>query len=151
VPLCPYEQIVCCAPAYLDGAAAPHSPADLAFHDVLTSAVYSRTWNFEGPNGPLSTQVHPRVLASDSRTLRSATLRGLGIAMLPRELVQEDLDSGALVPLLPGFPVHRLWLKALVPCTKIHSALVREALAFLKAHLAEPSAREAAAAGRELA
>jgi DNA-binding transcriptional LysR family regulator len=135
VPLCPYEQVVCCAPMYLESAQAPHNPADLAFHDVLTSVAYSRTWNFEGPNGPISTQVHPRVLASDSRTLRSATLRGLGVAILPRELVQEDLNVGTLVQLLTEFPVSRLWLKALVPSTKMHSALVREVLAFLKANL----------------
>lgn len=135
VPLFPYEQVVCCAPAYLEGSTAPQSPADLAFHDVLTSIVYSRTWNFEGPTGPISTQVHPRVLASDSRTLRTAALRGLGITILPRELVSEDLKSGRLVQLLPEFPVNRLWLKALVPITKMHSALVREVLAFLKANL----------------
>lgn len=135
MPLCPYEQLVCCAPAYLEGTTPPQHPSDLAFHDVLTSAVYSKTWNFEGPTGPIVTQVHPRVLASDSRTLRSATLRGLGIAVLPRDLVEEDLKAGALVQLLAEFPVNRLWLKALVPCTKMHSPLVREVLAFLKSHL----------------
>ena len=140
VPLCPYEQLVCCSPSYLETTTAPQSPADLAFHDVLTSIVYSRTWNFEGPNGPISTQVHPRVLASDSRTLRSAALRGLGITILPRDIVQDDLNAGTLVQLLPEFPVHRLWLKALVPITKMHSALVREVLAYLKAHMPQRGA-----------
>jgi DNA-binding transcriptional LysR family regulator len=135
VPLAPYEQVMCCAPSYLENVTMPQNPADLAFHDVLTSVVYSRTWNFEGPNGPISTQVHPRVLASDSRTLRSAALRGLGITVLPRDLVQDDLDAGTLVHLLPEYPVHRLHLKALVPVTKMHSPLVREVLAFLKAHM----------------
>jgi DNA-binding transcriptional LysR family regulator len=144
VPLRPYEQIVCCAPAYLEGTTAPQNPADLAFHDVLTSVVYSKTWNFEGPNGPISTQVHPRVLASDSRTLRAAALRGLGITVLPRDIVQEDLEAGTLVQLLPDFPVHRLWLKALVPVTKMHNALVREVLAFLKSHMPELPARNGA-------
>lgn len=146
VPLCPYEQIVCCAPVYLEGTTAPQHPADLAFHDVLTSVVFSKTWNFDGPNGTISTQVHPRVLASDTRTLRSAALRGLGITVLPRDLVQEDLNAGTLVELLPDFPVHRLWLKALVPGTKMHSALVREVLAFLKSHLPDPPARSGVAA-----
>jgi DNA-binding transcriptional LysR family regulator len=144
VPLCPYEQITCCAPSYLEESAAPQNPGELAFHDVLTSIAYSRTWTFEGPNGPISAQVHPRVEASDSRTLRAATLRGLGIAILPRELVEEDLRQGRLVQLLSEFPVSRLWLKALVPCTKVNSALVREVLAFLKAHLPAPPSRNGA-------
>jgi DNA-binding transcriptional LysR family regulator len=147
VPLCPYEQVVCCAPSYLESATSPQSPADLAFHDVLTSIVYSKTWNFEGPNGPITTQVHPRVLASDSRTLRAAALRGLGITILPRELVQEDLNTGTLVQLLPDFPVNRLWLKALVPITKMHSALVREVLAFLKSNMPQTVARQDPSAG----
>jgi DNA-binding transcriptional LysR family regulator len=141
VPLSPYEQVVCCAPSYLETTTAPQSPADLAFHDVLTSNAYSRTWNFEGPNGPISTQVHPRVLASDSRTLRAAALRGLGITILPRDIVQDDLNAGTLVQLLSEFPVYRLWLKALVPVTKMHNALVREVLAFLKANLPPPAPR----------
>jgi DNA-binding transcriptional LysR family regulator len=144
VPLCPYEQLVCCAPSYLESVAAPQTPADLAFHDVLTSVVFSRTWNFEGPNGPITTQVHPRVLASDTRTLRSAALRGLGITILPRDLAQDDLNAGTLVQLLPNFPVHRLWLKALVPNTKMHNALVREVLAFLKSHMPVPGEQSGA-------
>jgi DNA-binding transcriptional LysR family regulator len=131
---------MCCAPAYLEDNAAPQNPGELAFHDVLTSIAYSRTWSFEGPNGPISAQVHPRVEASDSRTLRAAALRGLGISILPRDLVQEDLNAGTLVQLLPNFPVHRLWLKALVPSTKMHNALVREVLTFLKAHMPTPTA-----------
>ncbi len=137
VPLCPYDQVTCAAPSYLEEAAAPQNPGDLAFHDVLTSSAYTKTWTFEGQNGPISTQVHPRVLASDSRTLRSATLRGLGIAILPRDLIEEDLRSGKLVQLLTDFPVSRMWLKALVPYTKMSSPLVREVLEFLKSHCCE--------------
>jgi DNA-binding transcriptional LysR family regulator len=144
VPLCPYDQVTCCAPSYLEEASSPQNPGELAFHDVLTSIAYSKTWTFDGPNGPITTQVHPRVLASDSRTLRSATLRGLGIAILPREQVEADLRSGALVQLLPEFPVSRLWLKALVPCTKMNSPLVREVLEFLKSHMPETPQKIAA-------
>lgn len=137
IPLCPYDQVTCCAPSYLEETAAPQNPGELAFHDVLTSIAYSRTWSFDGPNGPISAQVHPRVLASDSRTLRAATLRGLGISILPREQVEQDLRAGTLVQLLTEFPVSRLWLKALVPCTKINSPLVREVIAYLKARMPE--------------
>jgi DNA-binding transcriptional LysR family regulator len=145
VPLCPYDQITCCAPSYLEETAAPHNPGELAFHDVLTSIAYSRTWSFDGPTGPINAQVHPRVEASDSRTLRAATLRGLGIAILPRELVEQDLREGTLVHLLTEFPVSRLWLKALVPCTKANSPLVREVLAYLKSRMPEAPVKEPAA------
>jgi DNA-binding transcriptional LysR family regulator len=135
VPLCPYDQVTCCAPSYLQETQGPQNPGELAFHDVVTSLAFSKTWSFDGPNGPISTQVHPRVLASDSRTLRAATLRGLGISILPREVIEDDLRTGALVQVLPEFPVTRRWIKALIPCTKVNSPLVREVLAFLKARI----------------
>jgi hypothetical protein len=34
---------VCCAPSYLENADGAADSADLAFHDVLTSVVYSKT------------------------------------------------------------------------------------------------------------
>ncbi|HEV7714523.1 MAG TPA: substrate binding domain-containing protein, partial [Steroidobacteraceae bacterium] len=139
-PLCPYEQFTCCAPSYLEDHVAPEHPGDLASHDVLTAVVYAKTWTFEGPNGPISAHVQPRVLASDSRTLRAAALRGLGITILPREVIDEDLRAGRLVHIMREYPVSRLWLKALVPITKMQSPLVREVLAFLKARV--PHAQE---------
>ena len=64
--------------------------------------------------------------------------RGLGVAILPRYLVDADLKSGRLVSLLDGFPLATYWLKALVPRIKMDKPAVRELVAFLKSAPSRP-------------
>lgn len=135
IPLCQYELVTCCAPAYLNGKAAPQHPTDLVDYECLTTTLFRTTWIFESSRGALSVEVHSRLHASDSRMLRESALHGLGVAILPRFLAEEALESGALVPLLQDFPVATHWVKALVPRMKMHRPVVRELVAFLKARL----------------
>jgi DNA-binding transcriptional LysR family regulator len=58
--------------------------------------------------------------------------RGLGIAILPRYLVDEDLEAGRLRALLEGYVLPTYWLKALVPRIKMEKPAVRELVTFLK-------------------
>jgi DNA-binding transcriptional LysR family regulator len=135
VPLCPYDLVACCAPSYLEGRARPQHPTELVDHPCLTTVLFRTTWIFESSRGSLSVEVHSRMHSSDSRVLREAARRGLGIAILPRFLADEDLDSGLLVPLLEEFPVAVFWVKALVPRMKMNKPAVRELISFLKASL----------------
>lgn len=135
VPLCPYDLVTCCAPAYLKGKAPPQHPTELVDHPCLTTVLFRSTWIFESSRGALSVEVHSRMHSSDSRVLREAARRGLGIAILPRFLADEDLRCGVLVPLLPEFPPAVFWVKALVPRMKMNKPAVRELVTFLKARL----------------
>lgn len=135
VPLYPYELMTCCAPAYLRDRAAPSHPTDLVDHECLTTVLFRTTWVFESSRGALNVEVHSRLHASDSRILREAALRGLGVAILPRFLADEDVRAGRLVELLKEFPVATFWIKALVPRMKMNRPAVRELVAFLKAQL----------------
>lgn len=135
VPLCPYELVTCCAPAYLEGRPLPQHPTDLVDHECLTTTLFRTTWVFESSRGAVSVEVHSRVHASDSRMLRESALRGLGIALLPRFLANDCLADGTLVPLLADFPVATHWVKALVPRMKMNKPVIRELVAFLKERL----------------
>jgi DNA-binding transcriptional LysR family regulator len=135
VPLCTYDLVTCCAPSYLKGRAAPDHPTDLVDHQCLTTVLFRTTWMFESSRGAVSVEVHSRMHSSDSRVLREAARRGLGIAILPRFLADEDLASGILVPLLQDFPVAEFWVKALVPRMKMNKPAVRELVAFLKSSM----------------
>ncbi|MES2104724.1 MAG: LysR substrate-binding domain-containing protein [Pseudomonadota bacterium] len=57
-------------------------------------------WHFLAPQ-PISFEHTPRLATDDLAALRDATLRGVGIAQMPKELVQDDLNKGALIQLLP--------------------------------------------------
>jgi DNA-binding transcriptional LysR family regulator len=147
VPICPYELVTCCAPGYLEGRTAPLHPTELVDHECLTTVLFRTAWVFESSRGAISVEVHSRMHSSDSRVLREAALRGLGIAVLPRFLADEPLSRGALVPLLQDFPVATFWLKVLVPRMKMSKPAVQELVAFMKTRCR--LAREPAVGNRE--
>jgi DNA-binding transcriptional LysR family regulator len=72
--------------------------------------------------------------------VREAARKGLGISILPRFLVSEDLRDGSLVPLLEEFSVTAYWLKVLVPRMKMNRPAIRELVAYLKDSVQSESA-----------
>ncbi|GGD00535.1 hypothetical protein GCM10011396_55150 [Undibacterium terreum] len=59
-------------------------------------------WNMLDSDGhTISLAHHPRLATDDIASLRSAAILGAGVALLPREFVDEDIRSGRLRHLLP--------------------------------------------------
>ena len=132
VPLCRYDLVTVCAPAYLRGREAPEHPTDLVDHQCLTTALFRTSWGFTHARGSMNIEVHSRLQSSDSQMIRDAARMGMGIAILPRYLVNEDLRAGALVPVLKEFPVATYWLKVQVPRMKMNRPAVRALIESLK-------------------
>jgi len=60
-------------------------------------------WNLVDAEGRATSWVHrPRLATDDLASLRVAAMSGVGVAMLPRELVEADIQAGHLHHLLPG-------------------------------------------------
>ena len=135
VPLCSYPLVCCSAPEYLRGRTPPGHPQELVDHECLTSMLLGNTWQFENPAAPVSVDVQSRFHANDARVVLEAVRRGLGIAILPRYLIDEELRGGRIVGLLDEFPVARVWLKAMVPRMKMDKPVVRELVRFLKTRM----------------
>jgi len=135
VPLCPYRIVLCAARSYIDTKGAPEQPTELIEHDCVTSVLMGNTWVFDNPPSTVSVEVRSKLHANDTRVLREGALNGIGIAVLPHFLVAGDLESGALVELLPEFPIPAFWLKALIPRIKLNKPGVQELVEFLKARM----------------
>ena len=135
VPLCPYRIVLCAAPSYVDSKGAPEQPTELIEHDCVTSVLMGNTWVFENPPSTVSVEVRSKLHANDTRVLREGALAGIGIAVLPHFLVADDLHSGALVELLPQYPIPAFWLKALIPRLKLNKPAVHELVEYLKARM----------------
>ena len=92
------------APGYLDRRGTPLRVAELAAHSCLmhTAQAPINIWRFNGPQGPESVRVDPRLLSNSVITLRDSAVQGLGVALLPAFGVGNDLRSGKLVELLSG-------------------------------------------------
>jgi len=71
--------------------------------------------------------------ANDAVVLTAAALEGNGIALLPLYAVGEALRCGQLVRVLDEFTPPVIWMKALVPETRVGVPRVKALLAFLKA------------------
>jgi DNA-binding transcriptional LysR family regulator len=56
-----------------------------------------------------------RFKADNGAALVAAALAGIGIAALPVALIQEHLDSGALIPVMPRYPVPELGIFVVRP------------------------------------
>ena len=114
----PYRLMACASPAYLEARGTPQVPEDLAEHDCLGFAYWSRPpmteWDFTGADGARKVQVRHKLLINDSRALFDAALDGLGIMLGAEVMVEGALASGELVRVLPDYeapsrPLHVLF------------------------------------------
>ncbi|TIX51477.1 LysR family transcriptional regulator [Alteraurantiacibacter aquimixticola] len=134
-PLMPYSNATYASPEYIAAHGEPKHPDELAKHTCLVSLLYGNTWHFYGDAGDFAITVQPRLQVNDAIILREAVRQGLGLAVLPSILVEEDLRTGRLKRLLPDFRPPPLWLKALVPSHKLLKPNVRTLLDFLHERL----------------
>src|SRR5262249_52488777 len=103
--------VTCASPEYLERKGTPSTLEDLAGHDVIQ--FLNMVWTqLDGLLIPETWSV--RVHASDASVACTAALQGLGIARVPDFMVNEELQSGALIEVLPDhapdpFPVHLVY------------------------------------------
>ena len=117
-PVAAMDWVVCAAPALLAREGRPATPSDLSTRSCLlheTALPNDRQWPFEGPRGRVVAKVGGSFTSNSALALRKAALAGLGIALLPRYVVADDLASGHLVQLLPRFKVTARPLVAVYP------------------------------------
>src|SRR5581483_10313746 len=94
------EWVLCASSDYLARAGRPVRPADLMSHACLIHAgvaANDRIWRFEGPRGETAVKVNDAFSSNSALALRKAARAGLGIALVPRYCVADDLANGALV------------------------------------------------------
>ncbi|NUU37687.1 LysR family transcriptional regulator [Pseudomonas sp. C2B4] len=107
LPLAPYQMVLCAAPAYLARRPPITTPWDLQEHECLAFA-YSdgrSHISLEGPEGCIDVPIKSRLTINQGDPLLAAAVAGLGVVLLPLELVKDALRSGTLVNLLPHYTV----------------------------------------------
>lgn len=134
-PLWRGDWVLCAAPAYLERAGTPRLPEDLAQHDHLRHTLRlsrrMRLLPLQGGAGPVEVDA-PAILQSGSAdVLYRAAVEGAGIAVMSRLLITPQLESGALVHLLPDWIFGRFVLYAAMPTRQHVPARTRAFLDFL--------------------
>jgi DNA-binding transcriptional LysR family regulator len=99
-------RVLVAAPRYLERAGIPLTPQQLTAHNCLDPrGAFSFTWDFAGSEGRRTLRLSGSPTANSSMLIRQAALKGLGIAMMRRYLVEEYLADRSLVPVLEDFTV----------------------------------------------
>jgi len=129
------------APAYLQRAGTPASPAELSQHECLTlssNASQTRGWAFM-VDGEL-THLRPsgRLDCSDGQVLHEWCLGGLGIAWRSTWEVEADIAAGRLVAVLDDFVAPPNGIYAVFPQRKHLPLRVRLWIDFIKHSYGDP-------------
>ncbi len=133
---------VCASPAYLNNKKAPLAPEELQQHSCLLLALpdYRTRWLFRDQQGVVRVvPVHGDVTILSTLALRACALTGMGPALLPNWLIDEDIAMGRLVDLFPDYRVAATdfdtatWL--LYPSRTYLPNKVRVMIDFLRQHL----------------
>lgn len=86
-------------------------------------------WNLVDVEGRVTSWAHrPRLATDDLASLRVAAISGVGVAMLPRELVEADIQAGRLQHLLPGLATTPALVHAIFPTRRGMVPAVRHLL-----------------------
>lgn len=112
--------VICCAPSYLARRGAPRVKEDLLRHDCLIDwrRGLRHGWLLKNETGKVEAYDIPvRHEMGDGEAILAATLAGCGLAQLPTWLVNEHLQSGALVQVLSELsggemPIHVIWARS---------------------------------------
>lgn len=123
------------SPAYLAQSGKPEQVAQLTAHQLLIMNPLSKSINSHSKLNLLSKQgesfslnCQPRLLVDDFVMLKQAIVDGLGIAVLPEYMSRQEVASGKLVNILPGWGMSNVDVYALYPK---HRAKIPKVKAFL--------------------
>jgi DNA-binding transcriptional LysR family regulator len=123
---------------YLAGAPRLKTPADLANHNCIlyTGVARPDVWPFEGPKGAVSVRVQGNLYCSNSEGIRAAVLSHMGVSYSPTWLCPEELESGAVRELFPGYVGRIVPVHAVYAAGRTQPLRVRHLVDFLEAEFA---------------
>ena len=132
------RRVLCASPDYLKRRGAPQKPEDLTAHDCLSYSYVDvpDEWHLTGPDGERVVKVSGPIVTSHRHILRTAAMRGIGIAYGPLDFFREDLDAGLLRRVLPDYQLPDATIYAVYPAGQQPSAKVKVFNDFMARHFA---------------
>jgi DNA-binding transcriptional LysR family regulator len=129
--ICTSRVAVVGASAYFDRAGTPRRPEDLRKHECLlyTHQALGDRWSFQRKGQAFTVPVRGRLRTTSGDTLAIAARAGLGLAMMPHFLVEDDVASGALTEVLTRFAPQPAPVRVLYPQRRYLPAAARAFIA----------------------
>ncbi|HEX3570613.1 MAG TPA: LysR family transcriptional regulator [Acidobacteriaceae bacterium] len=127
------------SPRYLQNRKLPDTPADLLQLSCITTSCDTHgetgdftTWRLRSGVELKEIRVDARVSVPDPTINHQLALAGAGVALLAQSVVQEDIEHGRLIRILPNWEPEPVELHALYPSRLDSSPKVRAFLQFLR-------------------
>jgi DNA-binding transcriptional LysR family regulator len=132
------RRILCAAPDYLARRGTPKRPEDLAQHACLTYSYLDPPdeWHLIGSDGERVVKISGPIVTSHREVLKTAAVRGLGIAYGPVIFFRQELEAGRVVEVLPKFKLPEATIYAVYPAGQQRSAKVLAFNDFMTRYLA---------------
>ncbi|KVO08353.1 hypothetical protein WJ69_21740 [Burkholderia ubonensis] len=97
-------RVLVAAPSYLKHAPPLRCPTDVIHHVALLYTRFDRAaWPFIVDGREVAVPVNGRLTVDSSLMLRDTLLAGIGLTLTPHFIVNDLIEAGKLIPLLPAF------------------------------------------------
>jgi len=141
---------VVASPGYLQQHGEPNHPSELSRHTCLRYSLLPRpaAWRFKHADlGEYFVEPHGPILANNSDLLRESVRSGIGIAIMPDFIVDDDLAEGTVRPILIGWSPPAIALHLVTPPGRLRPLRVQILIDRLLADLARIRSRDTADTG----
>ena len=127
------ERLVVASPAYLNRRGEPIHPHELSTHECIiqTQGPQIHEWSFDVPEGPLVVPVAGPLRSTSSAVINRAARGGVGIALLPKGMVHDDIVSGQLRAILRDYPPQKWPTEIVYPSRRLLPPRTRAVMDFL--------------------
>ncbi|GIL39673.1 LysR family transcriptional regulator [Roseiterribacter gracilis] len=111
------HRITVAAPSYLEKHGTPATPAELHRHRIIVGphAMHASSWQYRRDGRTDTIDVEPHFTTNDTSGALAAATSGLGLTSTTTWASKRELDSGALVRLLPAWTMAELPVHAYFP------------------------------------
>lgn len=138
--LATWRHVLCCSHDYIEKHGRVQQLAELTAHNCGRHLNYpfGDEWRFFDRKGaPASVRISGSFVTNSGEALRRVALEGAALCLMAGFLVQDDLEAGRLVRLLPEYRPVELSMNAVYPHRHHLSAKVRTFIDLLVHHSAE--------------
>jgi DNA-binding transcriptional LysR family regulator len=126
--------MLCASPAYIVEQGEPLSAEDIAQHTCIIDSNFriGKQWPIIDPQGQTtSIDVSSNVAVNSPRAVKEIAIAGGGIGMIPRFIIESELQTGVLKEILPAYKTLEFGLFAIYPHRRYLSKKVRCFIDFL--------------------
>ncbi|MBR0776291.1 LysR family transcriptional regulator [Bradyrhizobium diazoefficiens] len=138
--LATWRHVLCCSHAYLDRHGRVQRLDDLTTHNCGRHLNYpfGDEWRFfDRKRAPASVRISGSFVTNSGEALRKVALEGAAVCLMAGFLIQDDLEAGRLVRLLPEYRPVEMSMNAVYPHRHHLSAKVRTFIDMIALHSAE--------------